>query len=396
MNVTGNKYIVAGIFIFALAVRVFFAVKSADVLNGDAIRYDALAVSLAEGRGYVDEAGNPCSHYPPFYPFFLGAVYSLFGHAFAVVRIIQSAIGAVICVLIWFIAKMLINTRAGIIAALFSTIYPPFIKMSELLMTELLFTFLLLLITVWMLTWPVRGKIIYAALAGILLGMASLTRAAMLFYIFFIFPVFLWSNRKRRFTAPIKQFLLLSLFYTATLAPWTIRNYVVYHKFVPIATQGGITFYSSYCLPGGVFGKLADDRDPVVVEANKISSPAERSSLLFSKGIEFIKQNPAKFFSLQFQKILYFWAPFDWEIIGDKWFNILYVLMAPFFIGGFFLAFKEFRKFYPILLPILYFQIVSLVFYGSPRFRLPVEPFLFILSAMYILKYYGYLKTRYS
>ena len=83
-------------------------------------------------------------------------------------------------------------------------------------------------------------------------------------------------------------------------------------------------------------------------------------------------------------------------IVGGRWFNLIYTVMLPFSALGFLSIRRRFKEFYPIILPIIYFQIMTLIFYGSPRFRLPIEPYLFILSvigmivgAEYILKKWG-------
>lgn len=394
MRFNKNYYPIVIIFFIALVIRLAYAVKSNEMPSADAVRYDALGLSLAQGKGYVDLNGKPCSFYPPFYPAFLSVVYLIFGHNYLAVRIIQSIIGSFSCVLIWLIAKTLINNKAGIIAGMVSVIYFPFIKSAELLSTELLFTFLLLLVTLFLVKAPksLEGKKI--AVLGVLLGIAVLTKATMLLYILFIVPMFFFWRGKRTFMYAFKKYVVMFIFFAMSILPWTIRNFIVYHKIVPIATQGGITLYSGYCPPGGIFGKLAGDEDPIAFEASKISCPAEQSNFLVKQTISFIRKNPAKIPVIELKKILYFWAPFDWEVVGGKWFNVIYVIMAPFFILRFFVVFREFKKFYSILLPIAYFQIVSLVFYGSPRFRLVIEPFLFIFSAAAILELYGLFSSK--
>jgi len=211
----------------------------------------------------------------------------------------------------------------------------------------------------------------------------------MLLFPFFIIPVFIYSNRTR-LSKMLGKYSIVLLFFGLTILPWVIRNYVVHHKFLLVSTHGGITFYSSYQPPGGIFGRNATVDDPVVMEANKISSPVLASDFLTKKTISFILSNPRKVLALEFKKILYFWAPFDWEIVGGRWFNFIYVTALPFFAVGFLFAARRFKVFYPILVPIIYFQIMTLIFYGSPRFRLPLEPYLFILAivgAMVTAKY---------
>jgi hypothetical protein len=170
------------------------------------------------------------------------------------------------------------------------------------------------------------------------------------------------------------------------MAPWIIRNYKVHHRFIISSAEGGMAFYASYFPPGGVFG-FSGASDPAVSEAySKIKSSALRNEFLIKKTIEFIVNNPKKVLVLELKKILYLWAPFDWEIVEGRWFNLAYVMTLPFFALGLFFAFKEFMRFYPVLLPVIYTQVMTLVFYGSPRFRLPIEPYMFIISAAAVLK----------
>src|SRR3989304_3473835 len=46
----------------------------------DPWNYDRLAAALADGKGYVNEAGQPTAYFPPGYPAVLGAVYWPGGH----------------------------------------------------------------------------------------------------------------------------------------------------------------------------------------------------------------------------------------------------------------------------------------------------------------------------
>lgn len=379
-----KKHIVVLIFFVALIVRLLFVNYSAGIPTSDATSYDRLGLSVSEGKGYVESDGSPYSFRPPLYPLFLGIIYKFFGHSYFAVRMIQSVIGAFTCVFIFIIGKKICNYKVGILSAFLSVIYPPFIKSAELLLTELVFTFLLTILIFYLLKIQKDMKIKHCIIFGLALGVAALTRSAILLFPFFIVPIFVYS-RKYTFLNKLVRYIIILLFFLLALLPWSIRNFNVYHRIIPIATQGGITFYSSYCPPDGIFGKLATMQDPIIREASKIISPVVRSEFLVKKTLDFILNNPKEVVILEFKKVLYLWAPFDWEIIGNRWFNFVYVIILPFFAFGLFLSFRKFKQFYPVLLPIVYIQIMSLFFYGSPRFRLPVEPFIFILSAIGIL-----------
>ncbi|MFA4992213.1 MAG: glycosyltransferase family 39 protein [Candidatus Omnitrophota bacterium] len=376
-----------------MTIRIVFVLNSVYVPSSDAASYDQLGLALKEGRGYVDAGGAPHSFYPPLYPVFLSTVYSLFGHSYPAARVIQSVLGAIACVLIYMIGKGVYSRTVGVWAALISAVYAPFIKAGGLLLTESFFTFILLLIVLYLIRVRERGYgPVDCSILGFLMGVSLLTKTMMLFFPLFAIPLFL---RKGRFSGSLKMCLFVLLAFAVSAAPWVIRNHAVYHRFIPAsASAGGIGLYSSYCPERGVFGLLASQDDPVVVEANRISDPVLRSDFYIKKTFEFIRRNPGKVFFLELRKVLYFWAPFDWEIVGGRWFNFIYIAALPFFALGFILALKGFWANYPVLIPIIYFQAISLVFYGSPRFRLPVEPYIFILSIFGIVELLKRIKRK--
>jgi len=377
-----KSYILVLIFLAAFMIRLVFVLQSSDIPTADAYVYDRLGLSISQGNGYVNAHGRPFSFYPPFYPFFLSLIYTLFGHSYLAVRIIQSILGALTCVLMCSIGDRLKGHVVGLLSALVAVLYFVFIKSTELLLTESFFTFLLCAVVFYILkVREEKAGLKDYAILGLLTGVSLLTKSAMILFPLFLLPVFIDMKKDR-----LKRYLLMLFFFALTVSPWLIRNYNVFHGFIGVSTQTGIGFYSSYRPPEGIFGRLATSDDPVIREAGNISSPVLRSNFLIKKTFEFISKNPAEVLKLEFKKILYFWAPFDWEIIGGRWFNFIYVAFFPFFAIGLFLAFEEFKKFYPVLLPIIYFQIITLIFYGSPRFRLPIEPYIFILAVIGALK----------
>ena len=386
MKFAKGYYILVLIFALAFIVRLIVVLQDNYIPAGDAYVYDRLAVSISHGGGYVNTDGTAHSLYPPFYPFFLSMIYRLVGHSYIAVRIVQSIIGAFSCVLIYIIGKKAIGAVVGGIAAFIAIFYPPFVKSAGLLLTELIFTFLLCLIVFYLLKIQEKMKFKDCIILGLLLGIAALTKSVMILFPFFVIAVFFYL-REKYFLDRLKGYIVVLLFFSLSITPWIVRNYNVYHVFALTPTESGLGLYSSYCPGGGgTFGFIAAPDDPVVIEANRISSPVLRSHFFIKKTFEFIVNNPGKILELELKKILYLWAPFDWEITGGRWFNFVYVAMLPFFILGFFIRARDFRKNLPLFLPFIYFQIMTLIFYGSPRFRLPIEPYLFILAAVGILQ----------
>src|SRR5712692_9980896 len=73
----------------------------------DEIRYTAPAVNMLAGRGFspdVSEPYLPSEHTMPLYPLFIAAVYAVFGEHNSAVRIAQSAIDVITCLLVAFVS----------------------------------------------------------------------------------------------------------------------------------------------------------------------------------------------------------------------------------------------------------------------------------------------------
>jgi len=381
------------IFLIAFIVRLSFVIYETDIPSSDAAYYDRLSISISKGYGYVDDNGAPDSFSPPFYPAFLAIIYKFFGHSYFAVRFIQSIIGAFTSVFIFLIGKRAYSFFVGIAASFISIAYLPFIKSAGLLRTENIFTFILILIVFYLLRIQENIKLRDSIMLGLLLGLSILTKSVMLLFLLFVIPAFIYSPDSS-FLKRLKNYAVVLLFIILSMSPWIVRNYIVYRQFVLVSAQGGLGFYSSYCPSKGVFGYMADNEDPVILEASGIKSPVLRSNFLIKKTLSFILNNPWKVLALEVKKILYLWAPLDWEIVGNRWFNVIYLAMLPFFAIGFLLSMKKFKNYYPILIPVIYFQIISLIFYGSPRFRLPIEPYIFILGAAGIAEIFKCQKSR--
>ena len=104
------------------------------VLMGDAREYDAWAQRIAGG----DWVGNGVFYQAPLYPYFVGAVYWLFGRDLAVLRAIQALLGSVSCVLVAYATGRLISRPAGAVAGFALAFYAPAIFFDGLVQKSVL------------------------------------------------------------------------------------------------------------------------------------------------------------------------------------------------------------------------------------------------------------------
>jgi hypothetical protein len=100
-----------GLFLFALALRLLhlYLIRNNPVFLNlllDSQHYDEWARIITE----KDWLSKNFPFMSPGYPYFLALIYLIFGHSIHVVAVIQSVIGSINCVLIYFIAQKVFSS----------------------------------------------------------------------------------------------------------------------------------------------------------------------------------------------------------------------------------------------------------------------------------------------
>jgi hypothetical protein len=112
--------------------------------GGDKQVYEQLALNLSNGNGLTRDGHTPSAFVVPVYPVFLAAIYTIFGHNNSIVYLIQIAIYLMTVVLVVRLGIILTRSRrASLVAAAIAATYLPLIQHTSEIMTEILFTFLL-------------------------------------------------------------------------------------------------------------------------------------------------------------------------------------------------------------------------------------------------------------
>ncbi len=395
-----RRYDLLAVLTLAAAVRFLLLLLWSPELSGDAVDYDRLAHSLLDGRGYINARGEPTSFRPPLYPAFVAAGYALGGGAVQGVRFLQATLDLGTIALTYLIGQWLFGRGPGLLAALLLSVNLGTVAATGQLLSETLFTFLLMATVAVTMRWlrAMREGRVQAAVAlgigtGVLLGAGTLTRGIFLLYTVPLFVMAIWTRRvgepasdwvpsmSALRKATLRAILVVPLTFVLVLTPWTLRNYRVHGAFVPVTTQLGLMLYASYNPREGVFG--LNPSDEITAAAERLSEP-EASDALVRATVDLIHASPGKALKLDALKVLYFWAPLDWEILPFSGaFNPTYAFIAIWSL--FYVALRLPRETsaptWPVWLPILYFFGTALLFIGSPRYRRPVEPLLALFAA---------------
>lgn len=235
----------------ALALRlVVVAADSGYEPANDAFEYDYYARSIAAGDGYPESGyllyGGPTAIRGPGYPYLLGGVYALSGDSRLAGQLAGAALGALTVLLLYLIVARIWGRRTGLAAAALAAAFPPLVLLSRDLVSETLFLPLVLAAALCVLEFRRSGGTLrWAAAAGALCGLAALTRNA---GIALVLPIALgvWTARPalrpRSLSAPAIAVACALL----TVAPWLVRDAAEFGQFVPLTTSSGIATAGTY------------------------------------------------------------------------------------------------------------------------------------------------------
>jgi 4-amino-4-deoxy-L-arabinose transferase-like glycosyltransferase len=375
-------FIIRGVFILTLRDGFYFP---------DSVDYSRAAVSLI-----VDGEFGETYRRSPGYPLFLAGIYGLVGEKIVAVRLVEAFLGACLVVVIAIIAQRIAGDQVGALAGLLWSIYPMGVFIVGLVYPTNVATLLLACAMLCLVTTAEEGlapgRVI---VGGILFGLAALTVPVVLATILTItFWIVYWQRRRR--------LLLISIFLLGAalpLTPWTIRNFYMYDRLVIIEPR------------------LAKHL-PSIGEAQSVgnaqsmgNAPQEAKGRRGGEKIKAILENFSLFTARVVRQFGHFWELQPTRIRMDRpnvrtrmherdsrvvkeavfdtsWTSLVSLLsVGPIFlfalIGTSAMSLHKQRR--PALsllcITILSFAISYSFFVSKTRYRIPVEPYIFILSA---------------
>src|SRR5262245_43055959 len=110
----------------------------------DEQHYSQIASNILNGHGFAWGPGRPTSIRPPLYPSLVAAVWAIAGEGnLQAVRLVQVGLSAATAWLVFLIGRRAFTPVAGRVAAGVVWLYPSFIFFDVTILTETLYTFLL-------------------------------------------------------------------------------------------------------------------------------------------------------------------------------------------------------------------------------------------------------------
>ncbi len=218
--------------------------------------YLEIGRNLIQGHGFVFEPGGvPVSHRPPLYPFILMPI-TLLSETFqrpAVIVLHSLMVGGIGALIFRMAAHLFTLTVAKCAMVLF--LLNPWLylnaknPMTPILQGLLYVTFICLLgrevlFTLNDATPQKRNSTLLSwLLIGAAGGLLSLTHGAMIAVnAAFLFTCFVLALVKHH-AALARRVVLAGLITIVLIAPWTYRNWVVFHEFIPVVGGSGLMYF---------------------------------------------------------------------------------------------------------------------------------------------------------
>jgi 4-amino-4-deoxy-L-arabinose transferase-like glycosyltransferase len=365
----------------------------------DSLFHDYWAQSIADGNILGQEAFFRA----PLYIYILGGIYTIFGHSLLAARIFGHICGLLGIFITWKISLQLFSKKTAVVAALIHALYPIAIYFESELLVDSFFT-LLIELSVWLFLKAGQERNIRTyILAGLFTGLAIITRPVLMALVpLYLIWIFLSIENKK---AAFKTASLLIVIIVLVISPVTLRNLIVSNDFVLVSSSGGINFYignneyaegysAAMPPPLGHNWRIKDIRFLAEKETGRIMKASEISQFYYEQGLNWIIQNKTDFIRLYLSKLYLLMN--NLEISNNRNLPLFFgsnpilrynpirfgIIMSLAVLGIAFLLIKgQMDRWRPFLILFVagYLLIISMFFINA-RFRLPVIPFLMILS----------------
>jgi 4-amino-4-deoxy-L-arabinose transferase-like glycosyltransferase len=372
----------------------------------DEQHYTKLAANLAAGDGFGWREGQLTSIRPPLFPALVGGVWGITGPGhFQIIRILNVLFWAICCWLVFKLGARVFSADVGRYAAAICWLYPSFVFFNFTILTETLFTLLLVAfvyLAIALIQTPTAWR---AGFCGIVLGLAALTRSVLWPLPLVLCPFLLLAirtNVSRRLALTV----LLLAGYVAAIAPWAVRNTRLQGVPTVIDTMGGLN------LRMGNYEFTPEDRmwDAATNESEtgwahqlRVEFPGQtltegqKDKWAQRKAIEYIREHPGTFIRRAGIKFADLWGlereyaaginhglyspPKSLGLVASALIVVAYAALTLMFAAGIWLAPATWRENALLLLPVVAITAAHTIVFGHSRYHMPLIPIMALYAA---------------
>jgi 4-amino-4-deoxy-L-arabinose transferase-like glycosyltransferase len=373
-----------------LRVASIFVVRS--YLHPNAWEFGEIANNIRAGLGNTilmpDGARAPSAFMPPAYSYLLLGLFKLGGDraiGWLFLALVQAGLGVLLVYIIYRTALLLAERRVAILAAILVAVYPTQVYVCNEF-HSINFYMVLGAAAVFFLTRYVERTGAWSDIiaAGFCMGFLILFRAeapALLL----LYAAILVGRRGRKALVPTAAFLVIACL---CVAPWTLRNYIVFGQFVPVTVSAGYNLWvgNNPEASGSQHAALtySDDLSRALAQVQQDRDYQINSDRVFERSaVYFALSQPGAEARLVLRKLRIF---FIFDPAHEKGSRPIY--WVPSVVLSIFAAYGALRRgrrvmrkdLFPVV-SILFAVAVSTAVFALPRYKIVIDPFLMFFAA---------------
>ena len=357
-----------------------------------------IAQSTVDGKGFgspFEGPTGPTAIMSPIYPLLLSAVFRVFGtytKASALVMLaLDSLFSALTCIPVFLIAQKTFGRRTAVWAGWAWTFFPYAIFFSaDFIWVTTLATLMLAVLFLAALSLGDSSRVLDWGSFGVLAGIGALADPVVLS----VTPMLaLWMccrrlRKKQNWFVPA---LAAVLAFGATVSPWMIRNYSVFHGFVPFRDNFGLELYVGnngntwHFAPGGFHPSST------AAEMNEYRQVGELAYMRHkeAQAVALILAHPGNFVELSLRRAVYMWTNF-WSF-SQRYMQaepldppniFLCTALTVLALAGLWRAFQRGASTgVPYAIALFFFPLVYYITHPQDYYRRPIDPIFVVLAA---------------
>ena len=386
-----------------LAVMAFLVSEQLDPANDHwqfGYEVGRIARAIVEGHGFSSPLfanTGPTAWQAPVCPYLVAGVFKLLGTyskmSAWVLLSLNALISALTCLPIFLFARRSFGDRVALWSGWVWAFLPYAVYFPESrIWGTWLVTLLLCILFLMALHFENKSSGIWAWIGyGALWGVAALTDPIVLSV---LLPLGIWLCYRlhRRKRAWLTSNFAAALAFAAVVSPWFVRNYRVFHHFIPFRDNLGLELHVGN--NGDTFWWFPPLAGPwhnpeewhKYLEQGELTYMQEKQR----DALAFIRSHPGTFFELCGRRALYLWTSY-WSLnrryLADFPFDAPNIFMATilsaFALVGLWLAFRRAGAAVatPYFLVLLFFPLIYYVTHPEDWYRRPIDPFFVVLAA---------------
>jgi 4-amino-4-deoxy-L-arabinose transferase-like glycosyltransferase len=380
--------------------------KAADENFGFGWEMGRIGASIASGQGFSNPFGpatGPTAWEPPLYPYLTAGVFLVFGiysKASALVLLTcNSFFSSLTCLPIFLIARKIFSEKVAVGSAWAWALLPNVMFWCTRWVWETSLSALLLATIFWLaLTLEESGGGRRWFEFGLLWGMAALNSTSLLSFL----PaagLWAWWRCGQRGKRSLGGVVLASVVFFTSITPWLVRNYQVFGRFIFIRDNFGaeLRLGNGPGADGTWMEYLHPTQDVYAMRQYQEMGELAYIAMRKRQAIAFIQADYPRFVGLCIKRLVYFWAGTP-KASQPPWLspakNSLFLAssLLAFWGLGHGLRLRKPRAWLLFWLILLYPAVYYVVF-PAPRYRVPIEPEMAILSVLALTEAAGRTKA---